>query len=134
MRGKEGIHLQGRPKQRFKDLMKNDLKACNISIETWQRWQMTKRVWRGAVKNAYLVMKNSCTGNWKKIGNADTTVSTNSMVLRDCIYLLLLLLKKYDKSTIFLNNHRCLEAVYILWHLKNSSHQWSFCTFSDFGY
>ena len=107
------------------------------------------------VKKAYLVMKNSCTGIRKKIGNPDTTVRSKSMVLQDYSQLdpikpitwPAIMVKmwpcavqrttthneqKYDISTIFLNNQRCLEAIYALWHLKSLQSPVEFLYFFQF--
>ena len=46
----EGSRNRGRPKQRFKDVMKRNMKQRNINNNTWQQTAEDKPGWRGKIK------------------------------------------------------------------------------------
>ena len=53
-----GKRNRGRPKLRFKDVMKRNMKSKKINHTTWQTLANDKKAWRGAIKinnNAVIV-------------------------------------------------------------------------------
>ena len=46
----EGTRPTGRPKLRFKDVCKRDLKLCDISSDQWEHYAVDRDDWRHAVK------------------------------------------------------------------------------------
>ena len=73
----------GRPKVCFKDLVKIDLKACKISIETWKEMANDRKNWQRMSKESLPSHEMLLHQHWQEIKKHQLYRNAKSILLRD---------------------------------------------------
>ena len=85
----EGTRPVGRPKLRFSDVCKRDMKFCNINIETWQDVAVDRDLWRTTVRLAVETSEAGRVRMWREARERRAAVLPASVFIcgncgRDC--------------------------------------------------